>query len=505
MNILTAKNLEIAIHSPTRETNHSSTTKDQIIIISKTKYKSVVIKAGLADHHAQAICFCVNTNPSYNYMRKTTHMGRTFSNTAVQTFQNYLQQESWEIVYSTENISDKFQTFMNIFKYYFDLAFPLKAKTTQATTTNKWITSDIRKSCARKRYLHNIEAKKQDNYKYIEDASNRTKEIWQVVKKETKSYKSRVNNIVLKAGLENINKPQEVANMFNNYFVNVTEKLLQQTSNRKQHTETGKKVSSVSMFLYPTNVEEIQVTIKSLKMKHSAGVDDIPDFIIKKCGDLITEPLTHLHNLSFATGTFPSCLKIAKVKPLYRKGNKDDVSNYRPLGLLSVFSKILYRLFNKRLTDFLEVNGILSEFQHGFRASRSTGNSEETHVKNIKETTDRLTRYFDDNDLIINIEKTVAMDIHTAQTKNLISPSLELYGQKIAKTACTKFLGLHLQDNLKWKAHIEQMNKKLSTSCFVLRTLKIIPATTTFSVNIMQLYTLSSGMGLCSGEILEMP
>ncbi|XP_049942510.1 uncharacterized protein LOC126419366 [Schistocerca serialis cubense] len=195
--------------------------------------------------------------------------------------------------------------------------------------------------------------------------------MWQVVKKETQSDKNRVNNIVLKTDLENINNPEEVANMFSNYFINVTEKLLQQTSNRKQHTETGEKVSSKTMLLYSTNVE-VQVTIQSLKMKYSAGIDDIPDFIIKKCGDWITEPSTHLYNLSLATGAFPSCLKIAKVGLHTRKGNKDDISNYTPLALLSVFSKILERLFNKRLTDFLEDNGILSESQLGFQANRST-------------------------------------------------------------------------------------------------------------------------------------
>jgi hypothetical protein len=81
--------------------------------------------------------------------------------------------------------------------------------------------------------------------------------------------------------------------------------------------------------------------IKRLGNKKSTGIDDIPEYIIKKCYPKIISALTYTIKQSLSTGYFPDQLKIAKVKPLYKKGSGTDVSNYRPVSLISVFSKII--------------------------------------------------------------------------------------------------------------------------------------------------------------------
>ena len=63
---------------------------------------------------------------------------------------------------------------------------------------------------------------------------------------------------------------------------------------------------------------------------------------------------------------------MAKVIPLFKSGKEDRFSNYRPISLLSQFLKILKKLFNSRLTDFVEKCHILSDCQYGFRNNRST-------------------------------------------------------------------------------------------------------------------------------------
>ena len=87
--------------------------------------------------------------------------------------------------------------------------------------------------------------------------------------------------------------------------------------------------------------------------------------------------LLRLLNRSFTFSTFHSprayCeMKIAKVIPLFKNGNKSEFSNYRPISLLSQFSKILEKLFNERLQQFLNTNNILSNSQYGFRTHMST-------------------------------------------------------------------------------------------------------------------------------------
>ena len=64
------------------------------------------------------------------------------------------------------------------------------------------------------------------------------------------------------------------------------------------------------------------------------------------------DPLTHIINMSLSTGIVPNDLKIAKVIPIFKKGEQDLVSNYRPISLLTCFSKIFERIVYKRNSCF---------------------------------------------------------------------------------------------------------------------------------------------------------
>ena len=93
---------------------------------------------------------------------------------------------------------------------------------------------------------------------------------------------------------------------------------------------------------------------------------------------LLTRKLTHLNfpaisNAMGLTLSVNKAMKNAKVIPLTKSGNKSHFSNYRPISLLSQFSKILEKLFNLRLEQFLISNEILSNCQYGFRSRMSTG------------------------------------------------------------------------------------------------------------------------------------
>jgi hypothetical protein len=77
-----------------------------------------------------------------------------------------------------------------------------------------------------------------------------------------------------------------------------------------------------------------------LKGKLSAGYDEIPEKLVKFSIQYICKPLTCIFNLSFCIGIFPNQMKIAKVCPIHKKGQIQELSNYRPISLLPVFSKI---------------------------------------------------------------------------------------------------------------------------------------------------------------------
>lgn len=144
-----------------------------------------------------------------------------------------------------------------------------------------------------------------------------------------------------------------------------------------------------SMFLAPTNDVEILGIIRGLTNKKSCGIDEISDYLIKKCGQNLTKPLTYIINLSLSTGSFPDKLKIAKVRPLHKKGLETEIENYRPVSLLSVFSKILEKIMHKRLVSFLNDHKIITASQHGFCRGKSTNTAITDFIKDVYNSVDK--------------------------------------------------------------------------------------------------------------------
>ena len=106
---------------------------------------------------------------------------------------------------------------------------------------------------------------------------------------------------------------------------------------------------------------------KNLKDKLTAGYDDIPKSLAKQCIQLIKGTLTCIYNVSLRSGVFPDEWKLAKVKPLYKKGNRYDIQEYGPIPIISVFPKLLERLMFNRLIPFLYKNMILRGTKNWFR------------------------------------------------------------------------------------------------------------------------------------------
>jgi hypothetical protein len=126
------------------------------------------------------------------------------------------------------------------------------------------------------------------------------------------------------------------------------------------------------MFLTPTHPMEIYKTIISLKSKKSSGHDNLSATFLKEIDAEMSYPLSIIINKSFAEGTVPDALKIAKIIPIYKSKEHDLFSNYRPISLLPTISKILEKTMHKRLFTFLESNKLLYQSQYGFRKNHST-------------------------------------------------------------------------------------------------------------------------------------
>ena len=161
----------------------------------------------------------------------------------------------------------------------------------------------------------------------------------------------------------------EIANLFNAKFVNVanviSDKLGPPIHDYKQFLGD---IGSHSMFLNPCDSAEVSILINKLPNKISAGHDEIPCTIIKAAAPYIIPPLIcHIINLMLSQGQYIDDLKIARVTPIFKKGDPLLMDNYRPISLLPTFSKIFERVIFNRLSSFLTTNNILYDSQYGFR------------------------------------------------------------------------------------------------------------------------------------------
>jgi len=116
-----------------------------------------------------------------------------------------------------------------------------------------------------------------------------------------------------------------------------------------------------------TSPKEIENIIRSLKAKRSHGYDEITTKILKISAPFITTPLSYIFNKSMISGIFPTRLKYATIKPVFKNGDKKNIANYRPISILPSFSKMLEKIRYIRLMNHLETNNILATEQYGFR------------------------------------------------------------------------------------------------------------------------------------------
>jgi len=171
---------------------------------------------------------------------------------------------------------------------------------------------------------------------------------------------------------EIVTDKKRIVNSFNDYYINIGPNLSKSMpeSDISPLAYMGTRVNN-TMFINPTTEIEIRKHILSLK-NSSPGWDEITGKILKETHECILKPLTYVFNLSLSQGVFPSELKIAKVIPLYKGDSKFIVSNYRPVSVLPVFSKILEKLMYTRLFSFINKNNLLYKLQFGFRPEHST-------------------------------------------------------------------------------------------------------------------------------------
>lgn len=206
--------------------------------------------------------------------------------------------------------------------------------------------------------------------------SNNVKKNYNLISEATNEINNKSNEIIHLSNENNklITDSRDVANQFNNYFINIGQRMAE-TITIPPNPIKIKNTCYSSMFLNPVTQNEVIKYISSLKNNCSPGIDEITTKIIKAIHVHIAEPLTHIINLILETGKVPDQFKTSIVTPIHKAGSKSLTENYRPISLISNLGKIFEKCLKDRLTDFLDRNNILSANQFGFTSGLSTADA----------------------------------------------------------------------------------------------------------------------------------
>ena len=184
-----------------------------------------------------------------------------------------------------------------------------------------------------------------------------------------------------------ISNRRVICHKFNEYFTNVADKL---NSDKYKDFTPPNYVDFMSNSLVVGSIllreiDECEISDIIKQLDNNKSCDFSPQ-LLKRLSPTISPVLRSLFNRCLRLSVFPNELKIAKIIPLFKSGNINDMSNYRPISILPILSKILEKIIYKRLTDFFTENNVLNEGQFGFRQSHSTIQAVQTAVHSIVNT-----------------------------------------------------------------------------------------------------------------------
>ena len=405
------------VSRPTRITDSSATLIDHvytnklentlscnIITTSLSDHLGIVTTIALDSESGPRIAMRLRENNPINSLY------REINEANHEKFRELISDETWEGIFAVSDVSEQYNKFHGIYMKHYDFAYPMKKKKVgrrknERKNSKPWILPWLEDAIARKQNLYHeyikefvknpstadktaynkLEkfcckhvdlAKKRHYKKFFEEHKENSRKQWQMINSLLNRNNKKSDPIKLHDCEGNlITSSVDVASHFNKYFSSIASNLKEKISARKIFDPGGYQKfltnsSENSFYIRTVNSSEVHNTIKDLKNKATLDSKICALKIANENHDF-TEVLSKIVNNSFQKGCFPEHLKTARVVPIHKEGSKTDVANYRPISLLSSFSKIYEKLMHKRVLEFLDRNNSLYEMQYGFRPGRS--------------------------------------------------------------------------------------------------------------------------------------
>lgn len=410
------------ITRPTRITNTTATLLDNII----TNQFNRPVQSGLfycdISDHLPVFQLTELNNQSKNGKGNTDVYVRSVSKESITALKNDLGLFCWDSIYGMENVNEAYDYFESVLSGLYNKHFPLKKKGRGKKKLNPWMTDSVLRSIKYKRllykkFLHKPSSTNESKYKDFRNTLNTTirnvkkqyfqrkfaayrnniKATWKLINLLLNKGGKRVSEMQMKCNGELTTDSHEIANAFNSYFTQVgpnLDKLI--PSNNSNFTNYLVNPCTNSIYFSATFEAEICSIVNTFRNNTASGIDGFSPRIIKCIIKEVSKPLCHIFNLSLSTGIFPDKLKIARVTPVFKSGDKCELSNYRPISVLPCFSKILEKIVYNRTVKFLDRNNILGSYQYGFRSKYSTSMA-------LTDISNKIVDAFEENSFLIGV------------------------------------------------------------------------------------------------------
>ena len=394
-NLLMDHGLMANINVPTRVENRNNRITYSLIdnIFSKMDFKGYyfTVVSQIADHLVVGVDISLNQKIKKEQNKTITF--RKFNKENMLKVSTELNETNWQTMLDM-NLEEMVNFLTNKINNAIEKNIPLITKKLTKKMENVWFTKGLQKSKLKLRQLEKKYARDQSIYnrqtlidynktykslirkaknnyynKKLNDAWGNGREQWQIIN-DICGRASKDSNIIKSLKINNVNTvdSKKMADAFCQFFATIGDNI-----SKKYHTDdeylsqVNNSKCNHSFQLKPTSISRTKKFISSLKNKSSSGDDGISNKTLKSIKDEISRPLTYIINKSMATSSYPTSWKISKCFPLYKKNERNLITNYRPISLQNCLSKVLEKTVKRQVVDYLETNNLLPENQFGFR------------------------------------------------------------------------------------------------------------------------------------------
>lgn len=395
--IMNTFNLSNTIKEPTRPGTRSNTLLDPVIItdtISCISSSVLDIDRSYSDHNA-SVCHISIPHTLKNVYKRDVWL---YKKGDYDKFNRLILECDWaNLLHSCQNVDLACEAFTTKFIQFAKQCIPTKTITVRPND-KPWMSSELRKEIKirekfYKKYKKNNSVLNLNNFKKQRNKVNNMKKFARVnfyeningiidhsYSNDPKSYWKLINRLIKQSGTSTTIPPlidnmtgsiiyneDDKANLLNKYFCTISN-----IEDGNIDTPEFMCRTNASFGALVVNQAEIVDVIKNLKLGKASGCDDISHHMLKYTSESVAIPLSILFNMSLTKTKFPILWKRATVIPLFKKGDKHIVSNYRPVSLISCVGKVLERVVFKHMYNFLINNNLFYQQQYGFLPKHTT-------------------------------------------------------------------------------------------------------------------------------------